>query len=45
MPVTIRRLRNGGLLVVGKWSVDNTSGYGAHAEILLLQLNENGKPM
>jgi hypothetical protein len=44
-PVTIRRLRNGGLLAVGKWNVYNTSGYGTHAEILLLQLNENGKPM
>lgn len=38
----IRRLRNGGLLVAGKW-VGSTSG--SHAQILLLQLNENGKPM
>ncbi|AEV98787.1 hypothetical protein A4D02_09580 [Niastella koreensis] len=44
-PVTIRRLRNGSLLVVGKWNVYNTSGFGTHAEILLLQLNENGKPI
>jgi hypothetical protein len=44
-PVTIRRLRNGGLLAAGKWNMYNTSGYGAHTEILLLPLNENGKPM
>jgi PKD repeat protein len=43
-PVAIQRLHNGGVIVTGSNLVHNLSNYSNHSVILLLQLDEDGKP-
>jgi PKD repeat protein len=43
-PVGIRNLRNGGTITIGYRVNNNTTGYGIHTVILMLELDEMGKP-
>lgn len=43
-PVAIRPLRNGGAIITGYRVNDNSTGYGIHTDIVLLALDEAGKP-
>lgn len=43
-PVAMRRLRNGGAIVIGTQPMYYTTGYGSYTIIYLLQLDEAGKP-
>jgi len=43
-PVAIQPLRNGGTIVTGYRVNNNASDYGIHTNIILLELDETGKP-
>ena len=42
-PTATRRLRAGGTMYMGYWMKDNSSGTGIHRNIVMLQLDDDGK--